>query len=70
MTAPAAVLPKPGPSCGKGAEDAAAAPLGSAFKLYILDALGNAVASGTVRSNQPLTLTAQLKSLPSGELSG
>ncbi len=45
-----------------------AAPLGSAFKLYVLDALGNAVASGKVRWNQPLTVTAQLKSLPSGEL--
>ena len=47
---------------------ATAAPLGSAFKLYVLDALGNAVASGKVRWNQPLTVTAQLKSLPSGEL--
>ena len=45
-----------------------AAPLGSLFKLYVLDALGTAVASGTVHWNQPLTVTAQLKSLPSGEL--
>ena len=45
-----------------------AAPLGSAFKLYVLDALGNAVASGKVRWNQPLSVTAQLKSLPPGEL--
>ncbi len=45
-----------------------AAPLGSAFKLYVLDALGNAVAAGKVRWNQPLTVTAQLKSLPSGDL--
>ena len=49
-------------------DPAAAAPLGSAFKLYVLDALGTAVASGTVRWNQPLTVTAQLKSLPSGDL--
>jgi beta-lactamase class A len=49
-------------------DPAAAAPLGSAFKLYVLDALGNAVASGTVHWNQLLTVTAQLKSLPSGEL--
>jgi beta-lactamase class A len=49
-------------------DPAAAAPLGSAFKLYVLDALGTAVASGTVRWNQRLTVTAQLKSLPSGEL--
>ena len=49
-------------------DPAAAAPLGSAFKLYVLDALGNAVASGTVHWNQLLTVTAQLKSLPSGQL--
>ncbi len=49
-------------------DPATAAPLGSAFKLYVLDALGNAVASGKVHWNQPLTVTAQLKSLPSGEL--
>jgi len=34
----------------------------------VLDALGNAVASGKVRWNQMLTVTAQLNSLPSGEL--
>jgi hypothetical protein len=51
-----------------GIDPAAAAPLGSAFKLYVLDALGNAVAAGAVRWNQPLTVTAQLKSLPSGDL--
>jgi hypothetical protein len=45
-----------------------AAPIGAAFKLYVLAALGRAVASGTVRWNQPLTVTAQLKSLPAGEL--
>jgi beta-lactamase class A len=49
-------------------DPAAEAPLGSAFKLYVLDALGNAVASGKVRWSQLLTVTAQLKSLPSGEL--
>ncbi len=49
-------------------DPAAAAPLGSAFKLYVLDALGSAVAAGKVRWNQQLTVTAQLKSLPSGEL--
>jgi len=45
-----------------------AAPIGAAFKLYVLDALGTAVASGVVRWNQPLTVTARLKSLPAGEL--
>jgi len=49
-------------------DPASAAPLGSAFKLYVLKALGNAVASGKVRWNQPLSVTAQLKSLPPGEL--
>ena len=49
-------------------DPAAAAPLGSLFKLYVLDALGSAVASGTVHWNQLLTVTAQLKSLPSGQL--
>ena len=49
-------------------DPAAAAPLGSAFKLYVLDALGNAVASGKIRWTQLLAVTAQLKSLPSGEL--
>ena len=44
------------------------APLGSAFKLYVLDALARAIAKGTVSWNQRLTLTSQLKSLPSGEL--
>jgi len=36
--------------------------------LQSLDALGNAVASGKVHWNQLLTVTAPLKSLPSGEL--
>ena len=44
------------------------APLGSAFKLYVLDALARAIASGTVSWNQRLTLTSQLESLPSGNL--
>jgi beta-lactamase family protein/uncharacterized protein len=44
------------------------APLGSAFKLYVLDALGEAVASGRVAWNDPLTVTSANKSLPSGEL--
>jgi len=47
-------------------DPAVAAPLGAAFKLYVLDALGNAVASGKVSWNQPLTVTAPLTSLPAG----
>ena len=49
-------------------DPATAAPLGSAFKLYVLDALGNAVAAGKVGWNQPLTVTAQFKGLPPGDL--
>jgi beta-lactamase class A len=44
------------------------APLGAAFKLYVLDALGDAVAAGQVGWDQLLTVTAPLKSLPPGEL--
>ena len=44
------------------------APLGSAVKLYVLDAVGDAVAAGKVRWDQPLTVTTQFKSLPPGEL--
>jgi hypothetical protein len=44
------------------------APLGSAFKLYVLDALARAVAAGKVSWNQPLAVTSQVKSLPSGIL--
>jgi len=49
-------------------DPASAAPIGAAFKLYVLDALGTSAASGKVRWNQPLTVTSQLKSLPAGEL--
>ncbi len=45
-----------------------AAPLGSAFKLYVLDALGEAVAAGKITWDQMLTVNSQVKSLPSGEL--
>jgi Beta-lactamase enzyme family len=47
---------------------AAAAPLGSAFKLYELAALGEAVAAGRVSWDQQLIVTAGVKSLPSGAL--
>ncbi|HEY6747226.1 MAG TPA: serine hydrolase [Mycobacteriales bacterium] len=46
----------------------AAARIGSAFKLYVLQALGAAVAAGTAGWDQPLTITTQLKSLRSGVL--
>jgi Beta-lactamase enzyme family/ORF 12 gene product N-terminal len=44
------------------------APLGSAFKLYVLDALARAVAAHRVSWDQPLTVTSGVKSLPSGVL--
>ena len=43
------------------------APLGSAFKLYVLDGWPGH-RRGTVSWNQRLTLTSQLTSLPSGNL--
>jgi len=49
-------------------DPATPAPLGSAVKLYVLEALGSAVAAGKVRWDQPLTVTAKFKSLPPGEL--
>ena len=45
-----------------------AAPLGSAFKLYVLDALARAIAAGRVSWDQQLTVTGVVKSLPSGIL--
>jgi len=51
-----------------GIDPGTAAPLGSAFKLYVLDALARAIAAGKVSWTQPLTVTAQLKSLGSGDL--
>ena len=44
------------------------APVGSVLKLYVLAALGTAVKSGTVSWTQQLTVTPELKSLPSGVL--
>jgi len=45
-----------------------AAPLAWASRLYVLDALAQAVASGKVSWNQLLTVTAQLKSPGSGDM--
>ncbi len=49
-----------------GAADAM--PLGSGFKIYVLGALVQAVADGGIAWTDKLTITAALKSLPSGEL--
>ena len=49
-----------------GIDPATAAPLGSTFKLYVLDALANAVAAGKVSWNQQLAVTSQVRGLPPG----
>lgn len=46
----------------------AAAPLGSIFKLYVLGAVADAVASGALSWDDTVTVTDDLRSLPSGEL--
>jgi beta-lactamase class A len=46
----------------------APAPLASAFKLYVLAALGEAISTGKVSWDQSLTITASLKSIPTGVL--
>ena len=46
----------------------AIAPTGSAFKLFVLDALATAVADGKISWTQQLTVTDAVKSLPSGTL--
>jgi beta-lactamase class A len=51
-----------------GLDPGTPAPLGAAFKLYVLDALGQAITAGKVGWSQTLTVTARLKSLPPGEL--
>jgi beta-lactamase class A len=43
-------------------------PLGSAFKLYVLGALVQAIEVGEITWDDELTITDELKSLPSGEL--
>ncbi|MDN3480725.1 serine hydrolase [Arthrobacter sp. APC 3897] len=45
-----------------------AKPLGSIFKLYVLVAVTDAVAAGTLSWDTALTVTDDLRSLPSGEL--
>lgn len=50
----------------QGADEAG--PVGSAFKLYVLGALADAVAAGTVAWTDELTVTDDIKSLPSGKL--
>jgi Beta-lactamase enzyme family len=60
----------PGGSCIPVHQVAASAarPLGSMFKLFVLGALAHQIAAGRVSWNHRLTVTAPLKSLPSGQL--
>jgi beta-lactamase class A len=51
-----------------GIDASTPAPLGSMFKLYVLDALGRAVAARKLSWSERLTITAALKALPSGQL--
>ncbi|MGZ6617429.1 MAG: serine hydrolase [Solirubrobacteraceae bacterium] len=44
------------------------APVASVFKLYVLDALAKAIASGNVTWDEKLTIADHVKSLPSGTL--
>ncbi|QLD11108.1 serine hydrolase [Microbacterium oleivorans] len=48
--------------------DPGAAPIGSIFKLWVLGAVVAAVADGTMTWEDELTIDAQVRSLPSGEL--
>lgn len=50
------------------AGDEVAAPIGSVFKLYVLGAVVQAVADGTLSWDDTVTVTDALRSLPSGEL--
>ncbi|MFC4910361.1 serine hydrolase [Actinomadura gamaensis] len=51
-----------------GVNERTARPLGSAFKLYVLGALSDAVAKHQVSWNTPLAIKDEWKSLPSGTL--
>lgn len=44
------------------------APLGSVFKLYVLAALGEAIAAGDIAWDDTITVQEDLKSIPSGEM--
>jgi len=48
--------------------DAASAPIGSVVKLYVLGAVVDAVAAGSLTWESPLTIDAEVRSLPTGEL--
>ncbi|MCT9821135.1 serine hydrolase [Microbacterium sp. W1N] len=53
---------------GSAVGDTEAKPSGSMFKLYVLGAVAEAVAAGELTWETPLTVTDDVKSLPSGEL--
>ncbi|WP_298038099.1 Cpe/LpqF family protein [uncultured Microbacterium sp.] len=49
-------------------DEKAPAPLGSVFKLYVLEALAEAVSAGDISWNDNITVTDAVRSLPSGDL--
>lgn len=53
---------------GSAVGDTVAKPSGSMFKLYVLGAVVEAIAAGELTWTTPLTVTDDVKSLPSGEL--
>lgn len=53
---------------GSSVGDERSQPSGSMFKLYVLGAVTNQIASGDLAWDTPLTVTDDVKSLPSGEL--
>ncbi|WP_440711000.1 serine hydrolase [Herbiconiux sp. YIM B11900] len=63
-----AAQPATTPLLAAGPDAAEAMPSGSMFKLYVLGAVADAVTAGTLAWDQPLTITDDVKSLPSGEL--
>lgn len=56
------------PLLAAGHDPAETMPSGSMFKLYVLGAVADAVTAGTLTWDAPLTITDDVKSLPSGEL--
>jgi hypothetical protein len=66
--AAAEIDPDGAPRIRHGVDADVQRPIGSAFKLYVLGALGRAVAEGRAAWDEQLTIRDELKSLPSGVL--
>ncbi len=66
LSAPPGAAPACTPDYAAGAD--AVLPMGSVFKLYVLGALGQAVRDGAIGWDDTLTITDDVRSLPTGEL--